>query len=633
MIRDWISGWLAVVAVALLIIPFAFWGINYYFGQGEEITAASVNGADITQRQFQRALQNVRQRWQAAGGGALSPDEEKRLKLQTLEGLVDLELLGQSGSKMGLRVGDDDVRRVIESLDAFQGENGFDTSLYESRVSLLGLSSAGFEQQVRDEMGTEQMQSALIESDFTTDDEVRNLAQLRAQSRSFWYAILPADAVKEDIEVSEPDVRSYYDEHSELYLTPEQIRVAYIELSLTDRAEAVSVSEEDLRRHYEENRSSYGMEEQREVRQLLVPLPDGARAAAVEQAKSVASGVLEKLRAGTSMKDLVESDNQSAKSILEYSEFGFLGRDILEPEVEKAVFSMNEGAFSDPIQSRFGIHLVQVVSIRGGKVDPFENVRDDVENDYRRAAAEKQFVELSDRLVTLAFEHPDSLEPAAEDLGVPVRESEMFSRQQTAGELLSNPKIQTAAFSEEVLQNRNNSDLIELDSERAVVLRVSDHVPEQRQPLDEVRARIVTRIKFERGRDLMIARGEAILARLRTGVPRDGISVEYDVVWQEAREVSLDDPGLNRAVMRTAFRMSRPRDGQAEYAGVSLGSGDYAIVALEDVTQPATDSLAIEELDAVRAEMKRTSAQGTWARFLADLKQHADVEIYQDNIQ
>ncbi|MGH8247141.1 MAG: peptidyl-prolyl cis-trans isomerase, partial [Gammaproteobacteria bacterium] len=539
----------------------------------------------------------------------------------------------QSGAGMGLRVRDDDVRRVIESLEAFQGGSGFDTALYESRVSLLGLSSAGFEQQVRDEMGTEQLQSALIETDFTTDDEVRNLAQLRAQSRVFWYAILSADAAKEGIEVSEPDVRAYYEEHSDQYLTPEQIRVSYIELSIKDLAAEVSVSEEDLRRHYEENRGGYGMEEQREVRQLLVPLPDGVDAAAVEQARSKASALVEKLRAGTSMKDLVEADRQSAESNLEYSEFGLLGRDILEPEVEKVVFSMNEGEFSDPIQSRFGIHIVQVATIREGTVEPFESVRDDVEADYRRAEADRRFVEISDRLLTLTFEHPDSLEPAAEELGLPIRESELFSRQAAGSEFLTHPKIQAAAFSEEVLQNRNNSDLIELDSERAVVLRVSDHVPEGRQPLGEVRDRIITRIKFERARDRMIELGEEILVKLHAGVPRDGISGEYEVAWQEAGDVRLDDPGVNRAVMRAAFRMARPRDAQAEYDGVSLGSGDYAVVALEDVTQPAADSLAIEELNAVRSELKRTWAEGTWARFLADLKQRADVKVFADNVQ
>ncbi|MBI2969678.1 MAG: SurA N-terminal domain-containing protein [Gammaproteobacteria bacterium] len=633
LIRDWVQGWLAVAIVALLIVPFAFWGINYYFGQSGEVSVARVNGTDITLRGFQRALQSVRQRWQAAGGGALSQDEEASLKAQTLDGLVERELLRQTADEIGLRIGDDHVRKIIESVQAFQGESGFDAALYESHVSLLGLSQTGFEQQVREEMSSAQLQSALVETGFSTENEVRRLAQLRGQSRDFWYSVLSSDAIKEGMVIEEQDIRSYYEKNANLYLLPERIRIAYIELSLDRLAEDVPVDEELLRHYYEENRGSYGVEEQREIRQLLVPTPAGADTEAVDKARSIAGRLAEQIRAGAAMKDLVESRDREGEVALEYSEFGLLSSGILEAPVDEAAFAAQEGEIIGPIQTRFGFHIVQVAAVKGGKIEAFENTRQEVEQDYRKAEAEKLFFELADRLATLAFEHPDSLEPAAEDLDVPIRESELFERGVAGGDVTGDPRIQTAAFSEEVLRDRNNSDVIELDNNRAVVLRVSEHIPEQKPALEDVRDRVITRIKFERARDAMHAKGEEILEKLRSGAPRDGISADYGVEWREARGVQVDDAGINRAILRTAFRVPRPAGEQPEFAGVSLGSGDYAVIALESVAEPAAESLSKEEMDAVRTELRQKRAQETWTRFLADLKTRAEVTMYRENVQ
>lgn len=57
--------------------------------------------------------------------------------------------------------------------------------------------------------------------------------------------------------------------------------------------------------------------------------------------------------------------------------------------------------------------MIRLDSITPAQAKPFEEVRDAVTQELRRQKAENQFYEISQNLANLAYEHPDSLEPAA----------------------------------------------------------------------------------------------------------------------------------------------------------------------------------------------------------------------------
>lgn len=632
-IRDWVSGWLAVVFFILLIIPFAFWGINYYFGQGGEVVAAEVNGSTITLRDYQRGLQNLRQRLRELTRAAPAAEQETYLRRQTIDNIIVRELLRQADAELGLRISDAQVRAAIEQVEYFQGEGGFDQKAYESNIAIMGLSPGGFENQVREDMMAEQLQNALVESAFVTDSEVRRVSRIREQTRDIRYALISADAIKESIEVSDGDVRKYYDGEDREYMEPEGVRLSYIELSLDKLADEVPLNEDDTRRYFEDNRPNYSVAEQRNVRQLLVPLTENATEEQVKQAQSRAGELWQQLNGGATMEEIADRQKEQSGMPVEFSEFGLLTRGVLEPEVEEAAFSMNEGERSQPVKSKSGVHIVEVSAIKGGETAPFEGVREDVERDYRRSRAEERFFELADQLATLAFEHPDTLEIAAEELGLTIRNSELISRDYKGTDILGDAKVLAAAFGAEVLQNRNNSELIELDNNRAVVLRVSDHLAARKKPLDEVRDSVVTRIKYERAREQTQNRGQEIVEKLRSGIAAADVAVEYGLEWREAPSVKQDDPNLNRAILRAAFSTGHPQAGATIHDGVSLGTGDYAVVSVMGVRDPAPDALKDEDLKAVRAELLRNYLVGIWTGFLSQLRREAEVIVYEDRIQ
>ena len=632
-IRDLVSGWLAAAIFIMLIIPFAFWGINYYFGKSGDVVAAEVNGASITLRDYQRALQDLRQRLQSLATAMSPAEQDVFLKKRTLETLIERQLLHQADAKLDLRVSNDQVRSTIEGVPYFQGESGFDAKLYQSSIGAMGMSPARFEAQVREDMLAEQLQSALIESAFITDTAARHLAQIRGEQRDLRYAVLSADAGKDKISVSDSDVQKHYDEKGPEFMEPERVRLAYIELAADTMTSDVEITEDALRQFYDENRANYGMVEQREIRQLLVTLPEKPTPAQVEKAEARADEILQELDGGKSMEEIATGQDPKSGTSADYSEFGFLSHGVLEPAVDEAAFALKEGEHSKPVRSKFGIHIVQVTRIKAGETKAFEEARSDVEKDYRRKEAEKRFFDVSDRLAALVFENPDSLDKAAEELGLKIQESGLIGRDYSGSDVLANPKILAAAFGEDVLHNGNNSELIEVDNTHAVTLRVLEHVAQHKKPLADVREQVVTRIKFDRAGAQTRAQGEAILKKLKGGAAAADIAAEFGIEWHDAQGVKLDDPNVNQAVLRAAFSTGRPSAGATLYDGVSLGTGDFAVVAVTAVHEPSPDALDDNAVKAVRDELRQNDGTRVWANYITDLRRTADVTVYEDRIQ
>lgn len=580
-------------------------------------------------RDYQRSLQNLRQRWIAATQGKV-PVEDEILKKQALESLINRQLLFNAAKGLGLRIGNEQVRAAIEDVDAFRGANGFDPVVYESAIGQMGLSPAGFESQVRDDLMAEQIQSAIVDSVFASGDEVRALAGLRRQTRDFEYAVVSSDAAKEGVRITDDEIKDFYSKNVDLFQEPEQVKVAYLHITLQRLADEVAVDDATLESWYQDNAANYTVAEQREVRQVLVPLAEQADQAAVDAVRVRAESLLERIRGGAKMADVVVEDGETGNEPLEFSEFGLLGRGVLDAEIEEAVFAAAAGQALGPIRSRFGFHVVEVGQIKQSQATSFAEVRADVERDYRHTEAAQAYADLADRLATTAYEHPDSLEAAAEALDLPIRESTLFSRENPPEALLGNPQVLEAVFSQEVLRQHNNSELIELEGDQAIVLRIAEHVPAKAIALEQVQERIVTRLRFERAKVETEQRGAALLEKLRAGTDRSQLVSGEGLEWRVAKAVMRDDPGINRAILRAAFSAGRPAGGAPLYEGVSMGSGDYALVAISGVAEPSPESFTREDLDAVRDELQRLKASNGWSRYMKELRARTDVAIREE---
>lgn len=629
-IRDQVKGWLAVVIFALLIIPFAFWGVNYYFDQSGGVAALEVNGEEISLADYRRAYQGLREQWQALSGGPVPEEAEPLLKEQTLENLVQTELFRQTGRQLGLRVSDQEVWDAIQQLPSMNDENGFSPELFSFAASQVGLTPEGFKEQLRQDLASRQLQEALLGTDFVTDAEVAAFARLQNQRRDFSYAVLSSDELKESHEPTEEEIEARYQEADDRYMEPEKVSIAYLVLSLAKIAEEVYLEPGEAEDWFNDNRRDYEVEETRKVRQLIVKTPESASEEALSAAQDKAQALFERVKAGQAFEDVVVTDLADAS--VEFSEFGFLTRGALEPEVEEVVFAMAAGEIAEPVRSKDGFHIMAVDEIHDGTNVDFSELRAEVEEDLRQDKARKQLYELTDRLATLTYENPDTLEVASEDLELTIQRSDFISREEPGVGIVAEPRVLAAAFSDEVLLQGNNSDVIELDDDRHIALRTLEHREAQKKPLEQVRDQIVTRLKFELARDKTRERGELIQEKLREGRSQGELAAEFALDWKDAMNTARDNESVNRAVLRAAFKAGRPVAGQPRFNGAALGTGDYALVIVRAVTENEAAAMGQDERDQLRLQLQEVSALSVWEGFTQSLQTGADVEIYEETL-
>ena len=415
-------------------------------------------------------------------------------------------------------------------------------------------------------------------------------------------------------------------------MIPEQVKIAYVDLSMKKLADEVQVTEADLKNYYNTNKANYEIEEQRSIKQIFIKITDKNDKDMVAKAKSLADTLLAAIKTGSSMDEVVKQKGENTGFDVEVSNNDFLTKGILEQQVDDVVFSMKEGGISDPIQTDTGIYIVKLKKITGGKTTAFDDVRDQVETDYRHSKAETKYFDIADKLANLAFENPDSLEVISEKLGLTVNKSDFFSRERKGKDLLSNPKVISASFSEDVLINGNNSEPIEVGENHIIVLRVLEHHQEKIKPLEDVRKDIITRLKYEKARTETEKLGKEIIAELEKNTPQKEITEKYKLEWKTGTDVRRDDKNINPVILRTAFSAGRPGKDKPVFSGGLLASGDYAVTIVHDVKDNEKGSMTDEEMKSLKTQLQQLDAINTWTEFISDLKARADIEVFSDNL-
>lgn len=629
-IRDRATGIIAWVIVILISIPFALWGVHEYFGGGGEPVVAEVDGAEITLRAYREALLAERNRLrELLGGRALGEAQEALLRKRVLESLIEDELIAARARDLGLHVGDALLAARIRARPEFQREGRFDRGLYEARLRAAGLSVPGYEALMRRAIASAQLRSAFDRAAVATPAEVEAFLRLQGQQRRLTLVTVPAEAFLDGVEVGEDEVRRYYESHAAEFTEPERVRVAYVDLTLDAVAREIPVDEDALRSLYEEEKARFVAPEERRVAHILIPVPKDAGPEAEAKARAEAEALLARIRRGEDFAALAKERSADPGSAAKGGDLGFVGRGVLDEPLEEAVFALKKpGEVAGPVRTRFGYHIVKLLAVRGGKTKPFEAVRDALAREYRRRQAEARFYELADRLANLAYEQPDSLEPAAKAVGVPVRESGWFSREAGEG-IAADPRVRAAAFGEAVLEG-DNSDPIELGPDRVVVLRLLERRPARRKPLAEVEGTIRERLRRAKAGERAAAAAERLLEAVAGGAdPARAAAGVQGAKVEGPRWVGRGGGGWPPAVVRRGFQLPRPAAGRAVADRVPLAGGDQAVVVLHAVRDGDPSKADEAERRGVAEAIARARGEAALRAALATWRERAEVEVFE----
>ena len=631
-IRDRATGWISGVIIGLLVISFAFWGVSFYSGQSGSINVALVNDTEISFRSFQRSFAQLRKQMLSVLGDSLSLDEEELIKNQTIEKLIESELINQLVIDSKLNITNEKLVDSIKSIEVFRDDAGFDREKYERAISSIGMPTTVFEAQLRMDLLSEQLQAGFSETIFILDSELENVLRLESQSRNITYAILGLPSFIESGEISEPDIQAYYQDNPNLFTSKEQVKIEYLELSVNELMKDIESDEETLRNFYNDNKDNYDIVEQRSVQKLFVRIDEEATDEVKSKANSVINVALDLVNQGNDFEKIVEQSigEEGEEGILEFSEHSFMSKGIMDQKIDDFLFNSDEGTTSGVIETKGGLNIVKVAEIRGGPENRFEKYAEQVEEDYKTKQAELQFFDLADQLTTLAYENSDNLEIAADAIDKDIIETEYFDRTSNLEGLLSDPLIISKSFDPKLITSGNNSDAIELSEDHIAVLRILDHKQPSTKPLDDVRDEVIASIRLKRAKENINGTAGAIVLELQSGVLPEEITSHNDIEWTTVEKVKRDDVTVNRAILRSAFEAGKPVN-EPIITSKSLGSGDYAIIIVEIAHDEVLD-IDEEQKKSTDLKLRRIYSTGEWQNLLKDVRSNSDIRIFNENI-
>ncbi len=627
-IRDKATGWIAGIIIGLLVISFAFWGVSFYSGQAGELNVAKVNDVDISFQSFQRSFSQLRKQMQSVLGDSLSLEEDTLIKNQTIEKLIESELINQLVIDSGLNITNERLVESIKNIEFFRNEEGFDRIKYERSINTIGMATSIFEAQLRMDLLSEQLRAGFFETTFVLEPELENILRLESQSRDITYTILSLPSFIEDGEISDSDIDTFYQANPTLFTKPEQVKIAYLELNVKELAKNIETNEESLRNFYNDNKGDYDVVEQRSVRKLFVKTGEKATNENKTKAEAVITSALELVNEGKDFEEIVE---QSTGETLEFSEHIFMSKGIMGKEIDEFLFNSEEGAVSKVIETKEGLNIVKVVEIRGGSENKYENSAQKVKEDYKNKQAELQFFELSDQLTTLSYENSDNLEIAADAIGKEIINTDYFARDNDLEGLLSDPLIISKGFDPELIRSRNNSDAIELSDNHIVVLRVLEHKEAATKPLEDVRDEVIASIRLKLAREKINETGDRIVAELKSGVNPESVISYSGIEWTTTEKVKRDDMFINRAILRSIFEAGKPNFDKPIITSQRLGSGDYAIIVILNAYD---ETLEVDEelKKSTDLKLRRILSTNEWQDLLRDVRNNTNIRIFNENI-
>jgi peptidyl-prolyl cis-trans isomerase D len=628
-IRERVMGVVGWILLGILFIAFAFFGLNSYMQTSAVNYAAVVNDVEITPRQQQRAYQNLRSRMQELMGDAYNPAmlDETALKAAALQQLINEELLVQAADSEGFAASDQQVAMQINAIDAFKQDGVFSKEKYSRVLNLQGMTPAGFEWQLQREIISGQLQSGIQQTAAATPDELQHAYMLQGQQRNISYLTIPVAGFYEQVEVSDADVKQYYDAHTNEFMTPERVRVQYLQLDADSISVDNPVDEQALVALYNERSETYVKPEERHARHILIQLPQDADAAGDAAALQKAEDAIKRIKGGEAFDAVAREVSDDPGSAANGGDLGFFSRGLMTPAFEEVAFSLPAGQLSEPVKSPFGYHVIEVLEIRPETATPLEDVRAELVEVLRDEDRSNIFFEKSEILTSLTFEQPDTLQGAADALGLEVKESDWISRDGGTG-IAANENVVEAAFSEDVLLNGNNSTPVEISGEDIVVLRLLEHQDAARQPLDQISDIVKQRLIDEKARLLAASKGAELLGSItEQGATLEDTATALQTSVQQTGMIGRNAAEYPAPVVAKAFTLDAPADGKPVYTGFALPEGDYVILALNEVKQGDLASLPEGTRKQAWREFSRIQGAAEMAAVQETLRMQATIVI------
>ncbi|VAW56495.1 hypothetical protein MNBD_GAMMA07-2199 [hydrothermal vent metagenome] len=617
-IHDKTKGILGIVIIGFLVIAFGLWGIGDHLNGATEKFAAKVDDVEISLSQFEQGLARQRQRMEQMFQGKVPEGLafEQRMKHQVLEQLITRQVMQKMVIDEGYRVADVVLAERIKGMKAFNQNGAFDKKSYQSAVASQGMTVREFESLFRNDLAVQQMQEAVTRSAFIGKAELNILNKLKEQTRDINYLQFEDSYFLPKISVTEDEIKAYFDANRSRYMHPEAITVSYVELIGQQLAKDVAVDEEAVRKLYDSYATNISLKEQRKAQHILLTVALDEDDATKKEKQEKIELLLQRINKGESFEAIAKEFSQDTGSAPKGGDLGWVGKGMMLPEFDDALFKLQKDQVSKVVKSSFGYHIIRFTDVRSEKVVSFEDKKPELVKRYKEQLVENSFYEKSELMATLAYENDQSLQEVADELGLEIKTSKSFTRQQGQG-IAANNNVRIAAFKANVVSDNRNSDIIELEKNHVVVLRMESHTEAKPKSIDDVKQFIEVTLKGEKSKEKTMAAALEALAKLEGGTSIEDEHLQALAKLNKLGPVKRDNMTVEQTLLNHAFSMSKPVDNKPVYKVVETHDG-AAVIELKSVTVP--DVATQEQLDVLSKQSVSDQANRDMGVVLGYLK-------------
>lgn len=596
--RNNAQGTLAKIIVGFIIIVFGLWGVESIvtMGSGEQ-AAVKVDGEEINESDIARAVELQRANLSRQFGDQYNEDifNDKFLRQAAIEQLINEKISLNQANNLGLTASSRMIDEAIVAIPAFQEDGRFSRDLYIEVLRMNGMSPLSFRDTLANDLIVNQAQSGFALSGFATPFATQFKAALDAEERSFEFVELNAKDFTEQVKLSEEEIEQAYNDSQERFAVPEMASVNYIEVKRADVAANQDVSEAELQAAYADYQQQVSSSEQRQAAHILLE-PNSDRS--LKESKELAAELKQRLDQGESFADLAAEYSDDIGSKDNGGDLGVTLRGSFEESFESALYSLEEGAVSAPIETEFGVHLIRASKVIRDDVKSLADMQSTLEEDIRSAKAFDLYEDKIHELSDLAFSS-GSIEEAANIASLPVQTTGLFESEQGEG-IAAAAEVREATFAGNVLYDREISSVIELP-DSALILAINEHKPESVKPLSEVRDAVVEELTFARALELAESKANAIVAGDST-----------DVDWNEVTTTFAQTSDAERALQERAFSI---KVGDTDSVAIQ---GGFAVVKLNAIDKKDWHEVSVdEEQVAQKRDLNRRQALmsfQTWSK-------------------
>ena len=608
-IRNKSKGWVAYVVVGFITIPFALFGIQDYVSGSSNASIATVDGEDIDINIYYQELNTQQRNLQQQLGAAYSQEIDNALKQTLIDSMINEKLVENFASSLDIVTLDDEVRSVIEMNQAFQVDGEFSEDRYSQLLRLNSYSPAGYEIAQSRALTRDQIKRNLSSSAFMSSTQIKQLNDLASQEREVSYIALNTKDYESQVSVSQSEISDYFNENRSSFIESRKVKVDFVELSLEDMQEPANPDEETLQSLYDDNSELYTNSERRRAQHILI------------ESEEIAKDLLDQINQGADFSELAIANSKDTSSNEKGGDLGFFERDLMGAEFDEAAFAMSVGEVSEIVSTDYGyFHIIKLTDIETETVQSFDDVREQLVALHKNNVSKKMLFDLLEEFTSLAYE--ESLDMVANQFGLELQTSDYFanSSQQYDEAFVS------AAFSAAVIDDGENSEVIELSAEKFVVLSLSSSQPEREKELDEVKDQVASILSNIGAKILIEDLSLSIATALESGdeLMTNKLLADNELEWNaegwisRAAELPFD-------VTSIAFSIPKPIDGEHTYSAQSVDNLTSLVVDLSGVRLPE------EETDTgIAALYLGQENNEMFVSLIKQLRESAEIKIFSD---